>query len=97
MATAGPEFLTPRLRQNDVTIERVATLLATVAAKGLLVGATSWRVDVGMSAYNLAARGFLGGGLAEGGHFASSARSTPNRLTFRGSLSACTAVHSLTS
>ena len=31
----------------------------------------------------------------EGGHFASSARSTSNRLTFRGSLSACTAVHSL--
>jgi len=35
--TANPEPQAPRLRQNDVTIERVATLLATAAPKGLLV------------------------------------------------------------
>ena len=34
---AGPEPQSPRLRQNDVTIERVATLLATAATKGLLI------------------------------------------------------------
>jgi hypothetical protein len=59
MATAGPEPQSPRLRQNDVTIERVATLLATAAAKGLLVvrdELAGW-ID-GMSAYNPAARSF---------------------------------------
>src|SRR5262249_51699421 len=33
----APEPQAPRLRQNDVTIERVATLLATAAPKGLLL------------------------------------------------------------
>ena len=32
-----PEPQAPRLRQNDVTIEKVATLLATAAPKGLLI------------------------------------------------------------
>lgn len=58
-ATAGPEPQSPRLRQNDVTIERVATLMATAAPKGLLIvrdELTGW-ID-GMTAYNPAARGF---------------------------------------
>jgi len=33
----GPEAQRPRLRQHDVTIERVAMLLATSAPKGLLI------------------------------------------------------------
>jgi hypothetical protein len=58
-ATAGPEPQSPRLRQNDVTIERVATLLATAAPKGLLIirdELAGW-ID-GMAAYNPAGRGF---------------------------------------
>jgi hypothetical protein len=35
--TAPPEPQAPRLRQNDVTIEKVATLLASAAPKGLLI------------------------------------------------------------
>ena len=49
----------PRLRQNDVTIERVATLLATAAPKGLLIvrdELAGWLQ--GMSAYSDAARPF---------------------------------------
>lgn len=49
----------PRLRQHDVTIERVATLLATAAPKGLLIcrdELSGW-VD-GMNAYNDAGRSF---------------------------------------
>ena len=49
----------PRLRQNDVTIERVATLLANAAPKGLLMirdELSGWLL--GMSAYNDAARPF---------------------------------------
>jgi Protein of unknown function (DUF3987) len=59
MATAGPEPQSPRLRQNDVTIERVAILLAAAAPKGLLIvrdELTGW-ID-GMAAYNPAGRGF---------------------------------------
>ena len=37
MTTAGPEPQSPRPRQSDVTIERVATLLAMAAPKGLLI------------------------------------------------------------
>jgi len=36
-AEPGPEPQAPRLRQSDVTIERVATLLAAAAPKGLLI------------------------------------------------------------
>lgn len=35
--TAPPEPQAPRLRQNDVTVEKVATLLASAAPKGLLI------------------------------------------------------------
>jgi len=55
--TAEPQA--PRLRQNDVTIERVATLLATAAPKGLLIvrdEIAGW-ID-GMVAYNAAGRAF---------------------------------------
>jgi hypothetical protein len=57
--TAGAEPQSPRLRQNDVTVERVATLLATAAPKGLLIvrdELAGW-ID-GMSAYNPAGRAF---------------------------------------
>jgi Protein of unknown function (DUF3987) len=56
---AGPEPQSPRLRQNDVTIERVATLLATAAPKGLLIvrdELAGW--IAGMCAYNDAGRAF---------------------------------------
>jgi hypothetical protein len=56
---AGPEPQSPRLRQHDVTIEKVATLLATAAPKGLLIvrdELAGW--IVGMSAYNDAGRQF---------------------------------------
>jgi len=59
IAAAGPEPQSPRLRQNDVTIERVAMLLATAAPKGLLIvrdELTGW-ID-SMAAYNPAGRGF---------------------------------------
>eukprot|EP01037_Dinobryon_pediforme_P005931 gene5931-6001_t len=49
----------PRLRQNDVTIERVATLLATAAPKGLLIvrdELAGW--IAGMTTYNEAGRAF---------------------------------------
>lgn len=59
VAAAGPEPQSPRLRQNDVTIERVAMLLATAAPKGLLIvrdELAGW-ID-SMAAYNPAGRGF---------------------------------------
>jgi len=56
---AGPEPQAPRLRQNDVTIEKVASLLATAAPKGLLVVRDELAGWVGsMSAYNDAGRQF---------------------------------------
>src|SRR5260221_4385158 len=59
VTTAGSEPQSPRLRQNDVTIERVASLLATAALKGLLIVRDEFAgwID-GMSAYNRAGRGF---------------------------------------
>ncbi len=58
-ATAGPEPQSPRLRQHDVTIERVAALLASAAPKGLLIvrdELSGW-ID-GMTTYNDAGRSF---------------------------------------
>jgi hypothetical protein len=57
--SAGPEPQSPRLRQYDVTIERVAMLEATAAPKGLLIirdELAGW--IEGMGAYNPAARAF---------------------------------------
>lgn len=54
-----PEPQAPRLCQSDVTIERVATLLATAAPKGLLVTRdelAGWLT--GMTSYNDAGRAF---------------------------------------
>jgi len=49
----------PRLRQHDVTIERVATLLATTAPKGLLIFRDELAGWIeGMDSYNPAARAF---------------------------------------
>jgi hypothetical protein len=54
-----PEPQSPRLRQNDVTIERVATLLAAAAPKGLLMVRDELAgFLLGMTAYNDAARPF---------------------------------------
>ncbi len=56
---AGPEPQAPRLRQNDVTIEKVAHLLAATAPKGLLIvrdELAGW--IAGMNAYNDAGRAF---------------------------------------
>jgi hypothetical protein len=56
---APPEPQAPRLRQNDVTIERVATLLASAAPKGLLIARdelAGW--FFGMTVYNDAGRQF---------------------------------------
>jgi hypothetical protein len=55
----GPEPQAPRLRQSDVTIERVATLLATAAPKGLVIvrdELAGW--IAGMNSYNDAGRAF---------------------------------------
>jgi hypothetical protein len=57
--TAPPEPQAPCLRQHDVTIERVATILATAAPKGVLI----YRDELGgwiegMGAYNPASRAF---------------------------------------
>ncbi len=54
-----PEPQAPRLRENDVTIEKVAALLASAAPKGLLI----WRDELsgwllGMTNYNSAGRAF---------------------------------------
>ena len=57
--TVPPEPAQPRLRQNDVTVEKLATLLATAAPKGLLVARdefAGWLL--GMNAYNDAGRAF---------------------------------------
>jgi hypothetical protein len=54
-----PQPQSPRLRQTDVTIERVATLLASAAPKGLLIvrdELAGWLL--GMNAYNDAGRAF---------------------------------------
>lgn len=54
-----PEPQAPRLRQNDVTIEKVATILATAAPKGLVVvrdELAGWLT--GMNNYNEAGRSF---------------------------------------
>lgn len=59
IGTAGPEPQAPRLRQNDVTIEKVALLLAATAPKGLLLvrdELAGW--IAGMNAYNDAGRAF---------------------------------------
>jgi hypothetical protein len=59
VSTVGPEPQAPRLRQQDVTIEKVATLLATAAPKGLLIvrdELAGW--IAGMNAYNDAGRAF---------------------------------------
>jgi hypothetical protein len=56
---AGPEPQIPRLRQNDITVEKVAQLLATAAPKGLLIvrdELAGW--IAGMNAYNDAGRAF---------------------------------------
>lgn len=56
---APPEPQAPRLRQNDVTVEKVATLLATSAPKGLLIvrdELAGW--FLGMTQYNDAGRQF---------------------------------------
>ena len=91
VATAGPEPQSPRLRQNDVTIERVATLLATAAPKGLLLvrdELAGW-ID-GMAAYNPAGRGFWVE--AYGGRpYRVERQKHPSRLSSRGSPSAYTA------
>lgn len=58
-AAAPPEPQSPRLRQNDVTIERVASLLANAAPKGLLIvrdELAGWLL--GLNAYNDAGRAF---------------------------------------
>jgi hypothetical protein len=57
--SAAQEPQSPRLRQHDVTIEKVASILAAAAPKGLLV----WRDELagwidGMTAYNEAGRSF---------------------------------------
>ncbi len=54
-----PEPQPPRLRQSDVTVEKVASLLATAAPKGLLVvrdELAGWLT--GMTTYNDAGRAF---------------------------------------
>jgi Protein of unknown function (DUF3987) len=58
-ATEPPEPQAPRLRQNDVTIEKVAMLLATAAPKGLLIVRDEFAGWIaGMNAYNDAGRTF---------------------------------------
>jgi Protein of unknown function (DUF3987) len=53
------EPMAPRLMQSDVTVEKVAMLLAAAAPKGILMGRdelTGWLI--GMNAYNAGARAF---------------------------------------
>jgi hypothetical protein len=58
-APVGAEPQAPRLRQNDVTIERVATLLASAAPKGLLIVRDELAGWIsGMTSYNDAGRAF---------------------------------------
>jgi hypothetical protein len=57
--TSTPAPLAPRLRQHDVTVEKVATLLSAAAPKGLLIcrdELAGW-ID-GMTQYNDAGRSF---------------------------------------
>jgi hypothetical protein len=57
--SAGPEPQAPRLRQSDVTIEKVATLLATSAPKGLLLVRDEFMGFLaGLNQYNDAGRAF---------------------------------------
>jgi hypothetical protein len=57
--TAGPEPQSPRLCQHDVTIEKVACLLAGSAPKGLLINRDELAGWIeGMTAYNDAGRAF---------------------------------------
>jgi Protein of unknown function (DUF3987) len=57
--TTGPEPQSPRLRQNDVTIEKAASLLATAAPKGLLIVRDELAGWIGgMNSYNDAGRAF---------------------------------------
>jgi Protein of unknown function (DUF3987) len=57
LETAEPKE--PRLQQHDVTIERVATLLATTAPKGLLIFRDEMAGWIeGMDSYNPAGRAF---------------------------------------
>jgi hypothetical protein len=59
VASPTTEPQVPRLRQNDVTIERVATLLATTAPKGLLIVRDELAGWIeGMGSYNPAGRAF---------------------------------------
>jgi Protein of unknown function (DUF3987) len=58
-AVSSPEPQSPRLRQNDVTMERVAIIMATAAPKGVLVirdELAGW--IAGMTSYNDAGRAF---------------------------------------
>jgi len=58
-AEAGPEPQAPRLRQNDVTIEKVASIIASAAPKGLLMIRDELAgFLLGMTAYSDAARPF---------------------------------------
>ena len=57
--TLPPEPQAPRLQQNDVTVEKVAALLASAAPKGLLIvrdELAGWLT--GMTTYNEAGRAF---------------------------------------
>jgi hypothetical protein len=57
--TTGPEPQAPRLRQNDVTIEKVASLLATAAPKGVLLVRDELAGWIGgMNTYTDAGRAF---------------------------------------
>lgn len=72
----------PRLRQNDVTMEKVAVLLGAAAPKGLLLvrdELAGWLL--GLNAYNDAGRAFWLNPMAAG-HTGWSDKSTPNPSTF---------------
>ena len=59
IASSTPEPQAPRLRQNDVTVEKVAELLGSAAPKGLLIvrdELAGWIAS--MTAYNDAGRAF---------------------------------------
>lgn len=57
--TTGPEPQSPRLRQNDVTIEKVVSLLATAAPKGVLLVRDELAGWIGgMNTYTDAGRAF---------------------------------------
>jgi hypothetical protein len=59
LASVSPEPQQPRLRQNDVTIEKVAELLGSAAPKGLLIVRDELAGWIGgMNAYNDAGRTF---------------------------------------